>query len=94
MAEQDTPQAPVSPQAATILNAGWRPYSGWVVCVAGVAYALILHPLLNWAMQFVALMTARPIPSVPQLDTTLLLELFLILVGYRTIEKVKEVAAK
>lgn len=94
MSEQGTPLVSMSPQAATILNAGWRPYSGWVVCVAGVAYALILHPLLNWLMQFVALITERPIPSVPQLDTTLLLELFLILVGYRTIEKVKDVATK
>ena len=84
---------PATP-ASTVLNAGWRPYSGWVVCVGAVAYALILHPLLNWSMQMVALVTNRPVPTPPQLDTTLLLELFLILIGYRTIEKVKDVASK
>ena len=78
----------------TKLNSGWRPYSGWVVCVWATGYALIGYPVLSWAATLLGVWLNRIVPGPPQLDTTLFLEIFLILIGYRTIEKVKEVATK
>lgn len=73
-----------------IFVAGWRPFVGWI-CGVGLAYATILHNLLEW------LSTIRGWPMPPAVDTDTLLYVLGALLGIgglRTLEKVRGVAAK
>lgn len=68
--------------------AGWRPGAGWC-CVSGLAYTLLLQPLLSWGS------TIWEFPVPPSIDTEYLIYLLgamLGIGGLRTVEKVKGVA--
>lgn len=75
------------------LNAWWRPIGGWV-CIAGLAYALLLHPIATFCIDLVAIMHSVSAPVLPQVDKTLLLEMISIFVGYRSFEKYNNVHSK
>ena len=77
-------------QHASVFVAGWRPYIGWV-CGTGLAYAAIIHNLLEW------LATIQGWPAPPSLDTDILIYVLGGLLGLgslRTYEKTKGIASK
>lgn len=64
----------------------WRPACGWIGFI-GLAYATLAHPLLTWASLNFGIMPP------PALDTTILMEVvmgMLGLAGLRTYEKVQK----
>jgi len=68
----------------------WRPTVGYA-CVAGLIYSFLVQPLFPW---FAAL-AGKPVPTLPQLDTSVLMTLLLGMLGIggmRSVEKVKGVA--
>jgi len=68
--------------------AGWRPFIGWV-CGVGLAYQVLLQPLLSWATALAEL------PSPPPIDVSLLTTVLLGMLGLggiRAYEKMKGVA--
>jgi hypothetical protein len=72
---------------ASIFVAGWRPFIGWS-CGAGLAWAFVAQPLVNW----VILAFGLEVASVPVLPTDSLMELVVAMLGLgtlRTFEKVK-----
>ncbi len=75
------------------LNAGWRPIGGWI-CIASMAYALLLHPIATFAIDLVAILSKQAAPVLPQVDKTLLLEMISIFVVYRSFEKYNDVHTK
>lgn len=84
-------------EAATgsLFVGGWRPFVGWV-CGVALAYTYILLPLLQFAVftwgtvDMVNKLSRMPVLALAELLPILLGMLGL--AGYRTIEKVKEVA--
>lgn len=74
----------------------WRPAAGWV-CVAGLAYQLLLWPLLSWTTGLMVAFSepGTVIPAPPQLDGPTLMSLISGLLGltvYRSYEKKSGVA--
>lgn len=70
---------------------GWRPAVGWV-CASGLAFQFVLGPILTWGAEL-----ANKQIQFPRLDMDVLLSLLLGMLGlgaYRTVEKLKGVAAK
>ena len=59
---------------------GWRPYIGWV-CGAGLTYAWVLKPILNWILLIVVSITGTDIPALPSISITELLTILLALLG-------------
>jgi len=77
-------------ESSSVFVAGWRPFVGWT-CGIGLAYATIIHNLLEW----LAVVRAWPLPPAVATDTLLyVLGAMLGIGGLRTLEKVKGVAAK
>ncbi len=73
---------------------GWRPFVGWT-CGAGLAYAVVVRPLLNWSTSLLATYTEVVIPVLPVPDLEVLMTTLmgmLGMAGYRTYEKLKGVA--
>ncbi len=72
----------------SLLKSGWRPMVGWV-CVAALAYQMVVRPLLAFGLQHLLEM---PPPSL-DLDTLLTLLFGILGLGaYRTAEKIKGVS--
>lgn len=80
----------VEASSASLFVSGWRPAIGWL-CASGAGYTFVLWPILTWAsLNFEWI-------QPPQLDSSVLMGLLsglLGLGGLRTIEKIKNVAAK
>lgn len=72
----------------TTLHAYWRPFGGWI-CIAALAYELLLLPLLS----SLCVILGHPV-ALTHVEQTLLLEMIALFVGYRTFEKYHEVATK
>ena len=69
----------------------WRPTVGYA-CVAGLIYSFLVQPLLPW---FAALL-GKPVPPLPELDTSVLMTLLLGMLGIggmRSFDKVKGAAS-
>jgi hypothetical protein len=69
---------------------GWRPGAGWC-CVAGLGYTFLLQPMLGWGSSIWGF------PAPPPIDTEYLVYLLgamLGIGGFRSLEKIKGVAAK
>lgn len=78
-------------KSSSLFKGGWRPAAGWV-CVFGLGYQFVGHPLIAWGASFYG---GVPIP--PQLDVGVLMTLLFGMLGlgaYRTYEKKEGVAAK
>lgn len=76
-----------------LLVSGWRPGAGWV-CVAGLAYNYLVHPILCWLWSLLQarMLVPTTLPAPPPIDVESLLVLLFGLLGlgaYRTVEKVK-----
>lgn len=72
-------QAGVNAAEAASGNAyasSWRPTVGYA-CVAGLVYSFLVQPLLPW---FAAL-AGKPVPPLPELDTSVLMTLLLGMLG-------------
>ena len=67
-------------------KSGWRPGAGWV-CVSGLAYQVLLRPILGWVALNVWGWSEPPTLEMETLMT--LLFGLLGLGGYRTFERVK-----
>lgn len=77
----------------SLFRSGWRPAIGWV-CVAVLFWQFLLAPLLFW---MAGMLTGRPIPPIPAIDTGMLFNLILAMLGLgglRTFEKVKGVSER
>lgn len=79
-------------KSASLLVSGWRPAVGWT-CGAGLAYAALIEPFARF--------TARVVfgyeGGFPVIDTTLTMQVLIGMLGLgglRSLEKVKDVAAK
>ena len=86
-------QAGVNAAEAASGNAyasSWRPTVGYA-CVAGLVYSFLIQPLFPW---FAAL-AGKPVPLLPELDTSVLMTLLLGMLGIggmRSFDKVKGTA--
>lgn len=81
----------IEAQSDSLFKSGWRPFVGWA-CAASLSYSVVVRDILNWAFAFASLYVAKPIPVLPNPDTTLMFELLLALLGFgglRTYEKMK-----
>ena len=75
----------------SIFVAGWRPFIGWV-CGVGIAWAMVVQPVAQWAM--IAWGDGTELPTI---DTSYLMELVTAMLGMsglRTFEKMKGVARR
>lgn len=87
-------QAGVNAAEAASGNAyasSWRPTVGYA-CVAGLVYSFLIQPLFPW---FAAL-AGKPVPPLPELDTSVLMTLLLGMLGIggmRSFDKTKGTAA-
>lgn len=71
----------------SLFVSGWRPAAGWL-CVMGLGYMTLFRPIGSW---IATLLHATAVP--PVVDTTVLLELLLGMLGLgtlRTVEKLKK----
>ena len=78
-------------QHKSIFVAGWRPFIGWV-CGVGIAWAMVVQPVAQWAM--IAWGDGTELPTI---DTSYLMELVTAMLGMsglRTFEKMKGVARR
>ncbi len=91
MGQSDAGQVEINKVEAasdSLFKSGWRPATGWV-CVTGLSYQFLGHPLLTW------LSSVYTQPPPPALDTADLITLLMGLLGlgaYRTFEKKAGVA--
>lgn len=69
-------------------GSGWRPMGGWC-CVAGLAYSLILQPLLPWLAAIIGGHPIVPLPPLPSDIQNMLIMTMLGLGGMRTAERIK-----
>lgn len=74
----------------SIFVSGWRPFIGWV-CGTALAYHFIIRDLLSWFMDALGLDVA-PLPSIELGQLISILLAMLGMSGYRTYEKIKNVA--
>ena len=79
-------------KSPNIFVSGWRPAVGWV-CVAGLGWNFILHPLLGWGWGFFQVQGDIP-PDVELGPLMVLLTGMLGFGGMRSIEKIQGVARK
>lgn len=66
---------------------GWRPALGWV-CVFGIGYQMVFRPLMECALVYWKI-------QLPELDISSLISLVVAMLGiagYRSYEKIKDVA--
>ena len=78
-------------QHKSIFVAGWRPFIGWV-CGVGIAWAMVVQPMAQWAM--IAWGDGTELPTI---DTSYLMELVTAMLGMsglRTFEKMRGVARR
>ena len=78
-------------QHKSIFVAGWRPFIGWV-CGVGIAWAMVVQPVAQWAM--IAWGDGTELPTI---DTSYLMELVTAMLGMsglRTFEKMRGVARR
>lgn len=81
----------IEAQSDSLFKSGWRPFVGWA-CAGSLSYSVVVRDILNWAFAFASLYIDKPIPVLPNPDTTLMFELLLALLGFgglRTYEKMK-----
>lgn len=57
-------------QSANRWDSGWRPGAGWT-CVAGLAYAVLLQPLMSWIAANALHWSAAPVVNIEILVTLL-----------------------
>lgn len=80
----------VEAASGSLFIGGWRPGAGWC-CVAGLAYTFLIQPIGSW----IAIWYGKPV--LPALDTTVLMELLLGMLGLgglRSYDKKQGTASK
>lgn len=71
----------------SLFKSGWRPAAGWT-CVGGLAYQIVLRPILGWAA---ANHWGWSMPPSLEMDTLMTLLFGLLGLGaYRTFEKTRK----
>ena len=78
--------------SGSIFKGGWRPFIGWV-CGVAFAYHFILQPVLLFGVAVAGV----EIPALPEFDMGSLMPVLLGMLGLgglRTVEKIKDKAAK
>ena len=78
--------------SGSVFKGGWRPFIGWV-CGFAFAYHFILQPVLVFGVT-VAGVTLPPLPEFDMASLMPVLLGMLGLGGLRTVEKIKDKAAK
>lgn len=74
-------------QSSSNFRGGWRPAAGWV-CVGGLAYQMLLRPLLPWLLNCFGLGVAE-MPVIDGESLSALLGGLLGLGGFRTFERIR-----
>ena len=85
----------VEAASPSMFVAGWRPFIGWT-CGAALAYAAIVHYILQWILDVTSIFSGQSLPPLPKPDLGITLEILagmLGLGGLRTYEKLNGVAA-
>lgn len=80
----------VEAASTSLFVSGWRPFVGWV-CGSGFAIQFVVGPMVEW----LAALSGHPI-KFPAMDLSTMSPLLLGMLGlggYRTVEKLKGVAA-
>lgn len=78
--------------SGSVFKGGWRPFIGWV-CGFAFAYHFILQPLLLFGVTAAGV----TLPPLPEFDMSSLMPVLLGMLGLgglRTVEKIKDKAAK
>lgn len=78
--------------SGSVFKGGWRPFIGWV-CGFAFAYHFILQPVLIFGVTAAGI----TLPPLPEFDMTTLMPVLLGMLGLgglRTVEKIKDKAAK
>ncbi|WP_321797132.1 3TM-type holin [Burkholderia sp. BCC1988] len=73
-------------KSESLFKSGWRPFVGWT-CGAGVAYMLVVRPVVSWACD-----AFWHVPAPPAIDTMALQSILFSMLGIaaaRTVEKLK-----
>ncbi len=74
-------------------SARWRPTAGWV-CVAGLAYAFVLGPILTWLTGIIGAAIGAALPAAPLIEVGQLMVLLTGMLGLgvqRTVERTQGV---
>jgi hypothetical protein len=86
-AQSDTNK--VEAASSSVFVAGWRPFIGWV-CGSALAWSYILQPVAQWALLVTHVDTK--LPEIPSGDLFNLTLAMLGMAGWRTLDKIKDVA--
>jgi hypothetical protein len=86
-AQSDTNK--VEAASSSVFVAGWRPSIGWV-CSGALAWSYIVQPVAQWALLMAKVDTK--LPEIPSGDLFNLTLAMLGMAGWRTMEKIKDVA--
>ena len=86
-AQSDTNKVEAS--SSSVFVAGWRPFIGWV-CGSALAWSYILQPVAQWGL-LVAHVDTK-LPEIPSGDLFNLTLAMLGMAGWRTLDKIKDVA--
>jgi hypothetical protein len=79
----------VEAASSSVFIAGWRPFIGWV-CGAALAWSYIILPVAQWGLLIAKIDTK--LPEIPSGDLFNLTLAMLGMAGWRTLDKIKEVA--
>ncbi len=74
--------------STSLFKGGWRPGVGWI-CAFGLAYTILLRPILPWALTVAGI---KGVPLLPEVDMDTILAILggiLGLGGMRTYERVR-----
>lgn len=83
----------VEAASPSLFVSGWRPFVGWS-CAGSMAYAMVGHDILNWALTVLGAFVSKPIPMLPVPDAGTSIEILLALLGFgglRTYERLNDV---
>ena len=86
-AQSDTNK--VEAASSSVFVAGWRPFIGWV-CGSALAWSYIFQPIAQWGLLVTHIDTK--LPEIPSGDLFNLTLAMLGMAGWRTLDKIKEVA--
>ena len=86
-AQSDTNK--VEAASSSVFVAGWRPSIGWV-CSGALAWSYIVQPVAQWSLLMAKVDTK--LPEIPSGDLFNLTLAMLGMAGWRTMEKIKDVA--
>lgn len=75
-----------------ITHAGWRPVCGWT-CAAAIIYELVAVPMTASLFNVLSSLQGMKAVELAHVNTTFLFEVFLVVVGARSLDKYNKVSS-